>query len=803
MRGRKSRRVPKRDRRPATMNPPAIQAAPLTLNENANSEPRIVTATRRKDSHTRFDAHLRKSSSDSALRSQTAEHFFVPSASSISSIPPTLPKPSTPSSFVSPLPHYSSSTIHPPTPLDLVPVIELNPFDCLIQAYSSVTFQPRYWQYHSQVPPQVSQHAVDVAPQFFASKYPLSHSCHDRSTTFDHHHQGSADLTNNNLITATVFEPGFFPANNSNMPYPFELAGTTNYRDFESFESYSIEDLLQQASIPFGSATHMQVPARNGVLMISNIPYTVTRQEVASFLGRSANLLPSSEGCPIHIIMERSTGKTMDCFVEFPSKKDAEDTVQRINRAYDAGSAPRMGSRHIDIEMSTPAKLLKAIFPRAKCISWDDGNPVQLPNQDDWSTGFDGFLTDEELFCVTRHAEQPHRSVFASKVPQRCYESLITTIWKFPWHATHLYTVHHRNALFKTLGVLIRALVERMQKTNTVGLDIRLLNELVHAGLCCPGFNPRMKYCFAWWSQDPRGIESLDHDWCLYFPFDTLTYLPGHAPTALQFYAYIMSHGVVLRTDFDGLINKHTHPEIERIFGRFWFEWHDHVARETIYENAINYEAGVLRKFIITGFQHLHKRNSSISTIGTAPASPTHSLTSNDSERTISASRTGSVNPSIATQEASTFSAPRDMARSVEDGNNRNVPVNTRGNSQPLVSDQYLPDTPTRRVPPSVRPYRPPHQRNVSERTRNWRMPQIQEAPVAGPSQSQDQIRPTYRAPHATAHNVRSSSDPFAPAPSAGPTSHRSRSDAARLSNFNRRVFDEWLAAGRGKPAKK
>ncbi|OQE42224.1 hypothetical protein PENCOP_c004G05083 [Penicillium coprophilum] len=797
MRGRRSRRVPKLDSRPATMNSPATQVAPLTLNENANPEPHTVTATCRKDSHTRFDAHLRKASSDSALRSQTAEHFSVPSASPISSIPRTLPNPSTPSPFVSPLHHQSSSisTIHPPTPLDLVPVIEPNHFDCVIQAYSSVTFQPHYWQYHSQVPPQVYQRAVDVAPQFFST---------------------------------IAFEPGFFPANNSNMPYPFELAGTTNYGDFERFESYSIEDLLQQASIPFGSATNMQVPARNGVLMISNIPYTVTRQEIASFLGRSANLLPSSEGCPIHIIMERSTGKTMDCFVEFPSKKDAEDTVRRINRAYDAGSAPRMGSRHIDIEMSTPAKLLKATFPRAKCISWDDGKPVQLPNQDDWSTGFDGFLTDEELFCLTRHAEQPHRSVFASKVPQRCYESLITTIWKasqspsshlclpfnvvltfffliiqFPWHATHLYTVHHRNALFKTLGILIRALVERMQKTNTVGLDIRLLNELVHAGLCCSGFNPRMKYCFAWWSQDPRGIESLDHDWCLYFPFDTLTYLSGHAPTALQFYAYIMSHGVVLRTDIDGLINKHTHPEIERIFGRFWFEWHDDVARDTLYKDAINYEAGVLRKFIITGFQHLHKRNSSISTIGTAPASPTHSLTSNDSERTISASRTGSMNPSIATQEASTFSAPGDMARSVEDGNNWNVPVNTRGNSQPHVSNQYLPDTPTRRVPPSVRPYRPPHQRNVSGSTHNWRMPQIQETPVAGPSQSQDRTRPAYRAPHATAHNVRSSSDPFAPAPSAGPTSHRSRSDAARLSNFNHRVFDEWLAAGRGKPAKK
>ncbi|CAG8890419.1 unnamed protein product [Penicillium egyptiacum] len=535
--------------------------------------------------------------------------------------------------------------------------------------------------------------------------------------------------------------------------------------------------------------------------MISNIPYTVTRQEVASFLGRSANLLPSSQGCPIHIIMERSTGKTMDCYVEFPTKKDAEDTVGRINRAYDAGSAPRMGSRHVDIELSTPAKLLKAAFPRAKCISWEGGQPVQLVNKDSWSTGFDGFLTDEELFCLTRHAEQPHRSAFASKVPQRCYESFITTLWKFPWHATHLYTVHHRNALFKTLVALIKTLVERMQKVNTVGLDIRLLNELVHAGICCPAFNPRMKYCFAWYSKDQRGIESLDHDWCLYFPFDTLTYVPGQSSAAIQFYAYVMSNGSVLRTENDGLPNKHTHPEIERIFGRFWFEWEDDVARNMVFKDAIIYEASVLRKFIITGFQQLHRRKSSVSTIGTAPgSSPTHSLASVDSQRTISQSHTGSVNPSPAPQESSTASAASNRLR--EHGNNWNVPGNSRDISQRLDADQYLLDTPTHRPRASIPPYIPPHQRSDSAKPRKqsvtWRMPQTQEAPAVDSTQGQAEIRPVYRAPHTTAQNVRSSSDPFGPVPSIAPSSHRSRSDAARLSNLDRRVFDELRAAGCG-----
>jgi hypothetical protein len=148
--------------------------------------------------------------------------------------------------------------------------------------------------------------------------------------------------------------------------------------------------------------------------------------------------------------MERSTGKTMDCFVELETEKDAKDTVDRINnRSYDLGSSPRIGNRHVDVELSSPAKMMKAIFPLAKCIAWVEGKPVRLENKDSWSTGFDGFLTDEELFCLLRHAEQPHRvsftsltailtcmitntsqSAFASKVPQRCYESFITTILK-------------------------------------------------------------------------------------------------------------------------------------------------------------------------------------------------------------------------------------------------------------------------------------------------------------------------------------------------------------------------------------
>ncbi|KUM66463.1 hypothetical protein ACN42_g572 [Penicillium freii] len=707
----------------------------------------------------------------------SAEVSVVPSQSTsaeVSFFPPHYPLSSTPSSFISFHHHSSSSssTIRPPkTFLDLGPGHYSASFEFFPQVPFSPGLEPEFDQYPFETIPQVPYN-----PRGFANQF-----------------------NSENVVSNT------YPSNATNMGWPFDLSGVPQDGDFERFENASIEELLQPSSIPFGSVTDMRPPARDGVLLISNIPYTVTRMEVASFLGRSSTLLPSTHGCPIHIIMERSTGKTMDCYVEFVTVQDAKDTVERINRTYDSGSAPRMGNRHVDIELSSPAKLLKATFPRAKCISWEDGNPVQLADKGCWSTGFDGFLTDEELFCLTRHAEQPHRSAFASKVPQRCYESFISTIWKFPWHATHLYTVHHRMALFKTLGTLIRTLVERIQKSNTVGLDIRLLDELVRAGINCPAFNPRMKYSLAWWSQDQRGTESFDHGWCLYFPFDTLTYLPGHPSAAKQFYAYLVAHGAVLRTENDGLLNKDIEvvAVANRMFGTTWFEWAEAVTRTTVFKDAIIYEASVLRKFIITGFQQLHRRTSSVSTIGTAPgSSPTQSVASVDSQRTISVSHNRSVNPGPSYQEASIVSASTSMASSVpENVNTLNVPGNRRGSFQQPNTDQSHPPR------PSVLPYRPPHQRPADPtKPRNqsvsWRMPE--EAHVAGSTQSQAVTQPVYRAPHPAAQNVRSSSDPFGPVPSNAPGNHRSRSDATRLSHIDRQAIDELRAAGRGpRPSKK
>lgn len=95
--------------------------------------------------------------------------------------------------------------------------------------------------------------------------------------------------------------------------------------------------------------------------------------------------------------------------MEFMTQGDAEAAVTRINRTYENGRIPRLGSRHVDVEVSSQDELLKDLFPRAKQIVWKNGVPHLGPNDDPYSTGFQGFFTHEEIFLLIRHAENPQR----------------------------------------------------------------------------------------------------------------------------------------------------------------------------------------------------------------------------------------------------------------------------------------------------------------------------------------------------------------------------------------------------------
>lgn len=143
------------------------------------------------------------------------------------------------------------------------------------------------------------------------------------------------------------------------------------------------------------------------------IPYGITMAEVSQFVLKhvtSEDLVqPHRDGFPFHIIMERSTGKTMDAFIEVQTPKIAEEAV---NRNFNGMKSSRLGQRHVNLELSSQAQLLQELFPRARSIQWDPhngGHPYLVQSSDPYTSGFNGLFTQEEMNGMIRHAEAPGR----------------------------------------------------------------------------------------------------------------------------------------------------------------------------------------------------------------------------------------------------------------------------------------------------------------------------------------------------------------------------------------------------------
>lgn len=192
--------------------------------------------------------------------------------------------------------------------------------------------------------------------------------------------------------------------------------------------------------------------------------------------------------------MERSTSKTMDCYVELKYNASAHTLARRHENAVLSGKHPKLGTRHVSVEVSSQDELLAELFPRAKKLEWCNGVPQILENEDPYSGGFTGFFTLEEMVGLVRHAEYPQRSPFSAKCLQRTFECMISTLYKFPWFTPHLFTLEARNLLFSTYMAQLFVLVEKVTERETVGLDHKLLMDFIFAGMNCPGFGERMKF---------------------------------------------------------------------------------------------------------------------------------------------------------------------------------------------------------------------------------------------------------------------------------------------------------------------
>lgn len=130
-------------------------------------------------------------------------------------------------------------------------------------------------------------------------------------------------------------------------------------------------------------------------------------------------------GFPIHVIMEKPTGKTMDCFIEFPSHEAARDCVKRFEYNAQPGRGTKIGNRCVTLDLSNQAELMRAVFPRARFVKFEElsGRPFIQSHSTDptWTAGFRGYFNLEEIYGMTRFAETPSRVSDLSFAAHRSY----------------------------------------------------------------------------------------------------------------------------------------------------------------------------------------------------------------------------------------------------------------------------------------------------------------------------------------------------------------------------------------------
>ncbi|EPE26002.1 RNA-binding, RBD [Glarea lozoyensis ATCC 20868] len=258
----------------------------------------------------------------------------------------------------------------------------------------------------------------------------------------------------------------------------------------------SVEEALLLNNLPFIEMCRTAKVDTWGVVKIKNIPYSVNRAEVMAFLGRNARLINETDYEPIHIVMERVTSKTLDCYVEFVNFNEAVAAVNRFEGNRIGGRSGRLGQRHVEVELSSQEALMKELFPKAKNVTWRGARPEIAPRDpnDKYNSGFQGFVSKEELVMLVKHVEAPQRSPFSKDCPQRPFECLISTLLKYPWYMVEYITIEDRNLIHQTTKELLTMLVERVHnERDPVNLTHMLLKRVCRAALRCPGFTPIMK----------------------------------------------------------------------------------------------------------------------------------------------------------------------------------------------------------------------------------------------------------------------------------------------------------------------
>ncbi|KAK3112991.1 hypothetical protein LTR53_010156 [Teratosphaeriaceae sp. CCFEE 6253] len=338
------------------------------------------------------------------------------------------------------------------------------------------------------------------------------------------------------------------------------------YPDYFAHLSRGIKPTLEEffMSMPVIEPCRIAVASNAGVVRIRNIPFTTPRSEITAFVGRNAQIVAMPQGAPyfaVHVIMERHTGKTMDAFIEFSRGSEAQYVVTQFNKRMSNGRHPRLGDRHVEVEISSQEDLMSELFPRAQNVHWEGCTPRILANNEMYyqgvpAAGFTGFLQSEEIVMVIKHAETPHRSPFAQRAIIRVFESHISTLHKYPWFANECVKMTERRLLFDATMALAKFLIIHLRKyqgqhSDTTKPTNATLQEFTVAALTCPGFSEQQKHAYIQQllsggfgaMASSRGMNLKyggDSDLAAHWPFQVLARAPGAQEDVVLYFASLM-----------------------------------------------------------------------------------------------------------------------------------------------------------------------------------------------------------------------------------------------------------------------
>lgn len=108
--------------------------------------------------------------------------------------------------------------------------------------------------------------------------------------------------------------------------------------------------------------------------------------------------------------MDRVTSKTQDAYCELSSLNAAIELVNKFRKGSENGRVGRLGSRIVDVELSSQSNLMVTLFPSSKNgVKWIGASPQIVTDSEYSWENFKSFFTEEEMVMLGKHVENPQR----------------------------------------------------------------------------------------------------------------------------------------------------------------------------------------------------------------------------------------------------------------------------------------------------------------------------------------------------------------------------------------------------------